>query len=173
MRRPYCRAVGGLPLRRNRPREPLWPAAGPAEPASSRSSGWLPGRSPCRAVLVSVAATSYLPGVSVHRVQKLHPAAGHHLLPKPAAQASSEPVLLVLRTAECAVADIGAMANLGIGIVSGAKRPVPLVIGAAGTPLHTAAVVAPWAFAPVNRCPVAMMVVVGIELAHGCRLLHR
>jgi hypothetical protein len=74
--------------------------------------------------------------------------------------------LLVLRATEGAVADVGAVADPGVGILSGVKRPMPLIIGATGTALHSVAMVAPWALAPVDPGSVTMVVVVGVELAH-------
>jgi hypothetical protein len=47
---------------------------------------------------------------------------------------------------------------------------VPLIIGAAGAALHSVAMVTPRTLAPMNPCPVSMMVVVGVELAHDYSL---
>ena len=73
---------------------------------------------------------------------------------------------LVLRAAEGAVANIGAVADSGVCILGGVEGPMPLVIGTAGAALHAPTVIAPRTFAPVNSRPVAMMVVVGVELTH-------
>src|SRR6266404_3450494 len=72
----------------------------------------------------------------------------------------------VLRAAEGAVAGIGAVTDSVVRILSRAKRPKPLVIGSAGTALHPPAMIAPRALAAVDPSPVAVMVVVGVEVAH-------
>ena len=151
----------------------------PVNPASPRQTGGSAGRSvssarsrqrPQSAGAPAHIAAAVGRGSRAYR-RILHPGCGLALVTdrdRVYQERQVDSSVLAQRAAEGAIAEISAMTDPGVRILSRGKRPVPLVVGAAGTSLYAPAVVAPWAFAPVDPCPVTMMIVVRVEVSHDC-----